>query len=188
MVKRAGPGQRICLGAKLKFDHQEDIQWLSACAGSKPVPRIKTFLNLKLKDYSMVKKRVTKRSDKHPIFKQKLNFSKRASDFIAEFGGSWYFIAIFGLFLVFWMGINLILLLNRGFDPYPFILLNLVLSCLAAIQAPIILMSQNRQAERDRIDAKYDHLINRKAEREIQMLQKEIDILRAHMREVKKKV
>ncbi len=130
----------------------------------------------------MVKKRVTKRSDKHPIFKQKLNFSKRASDFIAEFGGSWYFIAIFGLFLVFWMGINLILLLNRGFDPYPFILLNLVLSCLAAIQAPIILMSQNRQAERDRIDAKYDYAVNRKAEREIQAVQKELASIKRMLR------
>jgi len=77
-------------------------------------------------------------------------------------------------------------LLKKPFDPYPFILLNLVLSCLAAIQAPIILMAQNRQAERDRIDAKYDHAINRKAERENQQLQKDFNKVIRMLREMKK--
>ena len=85
------------------------------------------------------------------------------------------------------MCINSWLLINRPFDPYPYILLNLTLSCLAAIQAPIILMTQNRQAERDRIDAKYDHQINRKAEREIQSIQKDLDKITRHILEIKRK-
>lgn len=124
----------------------------------------------------------------HPLFRQELSFGQRAADFVASFGGSWKFLFILSGFLLVWMLINAYVLFNKGWDPYPFILLNLVLSCLAAFQAPIILMAQNRQTERDRIDANYDHIINRKAEREIQMLQKEINILRSHMREVKKKV
>ncbi len=74
-----------------------------------------------------------------------------------------------------WIAINGFYLLKKPFDPYPFILLNLVLSNLAALQAPIILMSQNRQVERDRIDARYDHAVNRKAEREIQIVQKDLN-------------
>ncbi|MBU0469914.1 MAG: DUF1003 domain-containing protein [Nanoarchaeota archaeon] len=77
--------------------------------------------------------------------------------------------------LVIWILINSWFLMKKPFDPYPFILLNLLLSCLAAIQAPVILMSQNRQAERDRINARYDYLVNRKAEREIQGIQKDLD-------------
>lgn len=123
----------------------------------------------------------------HPIFRQKLSFGQRAADIIATFGGSWYFIIIFSIFLIVWMIINAIFLLNDGFDPYPFILLNLVLSCLAAFQAPVILMAQNRQAERDRIDAKYDHLINRKAEREIQAIQKDLDSIRIMIRRMRRK-
>ncbi len=124
----------------------------------------------------------------HPIFREELHLGQRAADKIADIGGSWYFLGFLTLFLITWMAVNVYFLKTRAWDPFPFILLNLFLSCLAGFQAPIILMAQNRQTERDRIDAKYDHLINRKAEREIQMLQKEIDILRAHMREVKKKV
>ena len=113
----------------------------------------------------------------HPMFRQQLTLGQKASDMIARFGGSWVFIIIFFTFLFVWMAVNSWILLKQPFDPYPFILLNLVLSCLAAIQAPIILMAQNRQAERDRIDARYDHAINRKAERENQQLQKDMDKL-----------
>lgn len=111
----------------------------------------------------------------HPIFRQKLTLGQKAADIVASFGGSWTFIGIFFFFLFIWMIINAWILVTRPFDPYPFILLNLVLSCLAAVQAPIILMSQNRQQERDRIDAKYDHAINRKAERENQHMMKDLD-------------
>jgi uncharacterized membrane protein len=120
----------------------------------------------------------------HPIFKQKLTIGQKAADFIARFGGSWTFIIIFFFFLFVWMGINAWLIMKKPFDPYPFILLNLVLSCLAAIQAPVILMSQNRQAERDRIDAKYDHQVNRKAEREIQFIQKDLASIRKMIRKL----
>jgi len=121
------------------------------------------------------------------LFRERLSLGQRAADKIAEFGGSWTFIIIFGCFLLLWMALNTFYLFNRGFDPYPYILLNLVLSCLAAIQAPVILMAQNRQAERDRIDANYDHQINRKAEREIQRIQKDLDYIRRAMRELRKK-
>ena len=114
----------------------------------------------------------------HPVFRQQLTFGERLSDTIADFGGSWKFIVIFTTFFLGWMFLNMYYLRNDGFDPYPFILLNLVLSCIAAFQAPIILMAQNRQGQRDRIDAKYDHTVNRKAEREIQQIQKELVSIR----------
>ena len=116
--------------------------------------------------------------NKHPLFTQELTLGQRAADKIAVFGGSWTFITIFGIFLLAWMGVNTWIFFNKGFDPYPYILLNLVLSCLAAIQAPIILMAQNRQAQRDRIDAKYDHQVDRKAEREVQRVLKDLYNLR----------
>ncbi len=114
---------------------------------------------------------------KHPVFRQRLSLGQRAADVIASFGGSWTFIAFFFIFLFGWMTLNAVILI-RGYDPYPFILLNLILSMLAAIQAPIILMAQNRQAERDRIHAHYDYSVNRKAEREIQNMQKDLDELK----------
>ncbi|MBI2665699.1 DUF1003 domain-containing protein [Candidatus Woesearchaeota archaeon] len=111
---------------------------------------------------------------KHPFFSQKLTLGQKAADELAEFAGSWRFIILFLCSLFFWIAVNTYFLLEKPFDPYPFILLNLLLSSLAAIQAPIILMAQNRQAERDRIQAKYDYQVNRKAEREIQIVQKEL--------------
>ncbi|MBT4805097.1 DUF1003 domain-containing protein [Candidatus Woesearchaeota archaeon] len=144
----------------------------------------------------MAKKRLKKRDssrhhhptkhEHHPVFRQELSMGQKAADKIATFGGSWTFIITFFVLLIIWMGMNSWVLLKKPFDPYPFILLNLVLSCLAAIQAPIILMAQNRQAERDRIDAKYDHAINRKAERENQQLQKDFNKVIRMLREMKK--
>ncbi len=99
------------------------------------------------------------------------------ADRIAAFGGSWRFIGLFGLFLLGWMAFNIYGLHNRGFDPYPFILLNLILSCLAAIQAPVIMMSQNRQEEKDRDRAKNDYMVNLKCELEIRMLHEKMDHL-----------
>ena len=125
--------------------------------------------------------------DKHPMFHQKLTLGQKAADKISQFGGSWTFIIIFFLFLFTWMAINSWIILKKPYDPYPFILLNLVLSCLAAVQAPLILMTQNRQAERDRIDAKYDHQVNRKAEREIQGIQKDIASIRRMILKLVKK-
>lgn len=99
------------------------------------------------------------------------------ADRIASFGGSWRFLGIFAAFVLLWMIINMITLHEKGFDPYPFILLNLILSCLAAVQAPVIMMSQNRLEEKDRERAKNDYMVNLKSELEIRMLHEKIDHL-----------
>jgi uncharacterized membrane protein len=105
---------------------------------------------------------------------------QRAADAVAKFGGSWAFIILFGVTLVCWVILNSFILANysKAFDPYPYILLNLFLSMLASIQAPIILMSQNRQAEKDRLNAEHDYEVNLKAELEIMLLHEKVDLLR----------
>lgn len=121
-------------------------------------------------------------------FDKELTFGQRLADRVAAFGGSWTFIIIFGSVMFGWIVLNSILLAKRGssFDPYPYILLNLVLSMLAAIQAPIIMMSQNRQAAKDRIDAVHDYEVNLKAEVEINALHEKIDQLREiHLAEIR---
>jgi uncharacterized membrane protein len=110
-------------------------------------------------------------------FERKLTFGEHLSDKIAEFGGSWKFIITFGGVIVVWVVLNAVLLLDRGFDPYPFILLNLILSCVAALQAPVIMMSQNRAEARDRLRAENDYKVNLKAELEIRHLHEKIDHL-----------
>ncbi|PYK46975.1 MAG: hypothetical protein DME53_00795 [Verrucomicrobia bacterium] len=110
-------------------------------------------------------------------FEKKLTFGERLSDHIAEFGGSWKFLITFGAVLVGWIALNALVLFNRGFDPFPFILLNLILSCLAAVQAPIIMMTQNRAEARDRLRAENDYKVNLKAELEIRHLHEKIDHL-----------
>lgn len=113
-------------------------------------------------------------------FERELTFGERVADKVAEFGGSWRFIIRFGVVLAVWIALNSLVLLWRPFDPYPFILLNLVLSCLAALQAPIIMMSQNRQEAKDRLRAEHDYRINLKAELEIRHLNGKIDLLLTH--------
>ena len=105
---------------------------------------------------------------------------QRAADAVASFGGSWTFIMLFGVTLVAWVVLNSLILAryDRSFDPYPYILLNLFLSMLASIQAPIILMSQNRQAQKDRQVAAHDYEVNLKAELEIMLLHEKVDLLR----------
>jgi uncharacterized membrane protein len=110
-------------------------------------------------------------------FDQKLTFGQHLSDKLSDYAGSWGFILTFFGILILWIAINTVLLVWRHFDPYPFILLNLVLSCLAAIQAPVILMSQNRQESRDRLRAEHDYLVNLKAELEIRHLHEKVDHL-----------
>ncbi|SHI90194.1 DUF1003 domain-containing protein [Flavobacterium terrae] len=110
----------------------------------------------------------------------KRTLGQRVADKVADFGGSWTFILSFLFFLIAWIITNAYFLLNKGFDPYPFILLNLILSCIAALQAPIIMMSQNRQEEKDRERAKKDFQINLKAEQEIRILQKKLDHILEH--------
>ena len=105
---------------------------------------------------------------------------EKIADKIATFGGSWMFMGFFALFLIIWISINTTVIFWKPVDPYPFILLNLLLSCLAAIQAPIIMMSQNRQESKDRLRSQYDYQVNLKAELEIRLLHEKIDHLLLH--------
>jgi uncharacterized membrane protein len=113
-------------------------------------------------------------------FEGRLTLSQRVADRVASFGGSWRFISIFVSVLVVWVAVNSLVLLWRPFDPYPFILLNLILSCLAAVQAPIIMMSQNRLEAKDRLRGEQDFVINLKAELEIRHLHEKLDYLLRH--------
>ena len=108
----------------------------------------------------------------------KETFGEWLADKVAEFGGSWTFISLFGVFLVFWATLNTIILITGALDPYPFIFLNLLLSMVAALQAPIIMMSQNRQSVKDRLTAQHDYEVNLKAELEIMALHEKFDQLR----------
>jgi len=111
-------------------------------------------------------------------FREQLTLGQRVADKVASFGGSWPFIIIFMISLFLWMIYQTIIAHNKGFDPYPYILLNLILSCLAAMQAPIIMMSQNRQVQKDRLQADHDYEINLKAELEIEHIQEELDSMK----------
>jgi uncharacterized membrane protein len=113
-------------------------------------------------------------------FEKDLTLGQYVADRVADFGGSWTFIIIFFVVLVLWMAVNTSYILTKPFDPFPFILLNLVLSCLAAIQAPIIMMSQNRQEARDRLRSEHDYQVNLKAELEIRHLHEKLDVLMRH--------
>lgn len=126
-----------------------------------------------LREEDLLTSKLSEPSEEHSTF------GTRIADKVASFGGSWKFIITFGLIIVVWICINAFQLLRNTFDPYPFILLNLVLSCLAALQAPVIMMSQNRQEEKDRKRAENDYLINLKAEIEIRNLHQKIDLLMA---------
>ena len=125
---------------------------------------------------SIVEKDLISRNVEQDIEK-KITFGQRLSDSIAKFGGSWKFIIFFMSFLIIWMIINVVFLTLHAFDPYPFILLNLILSCIAALQAPVIMMSQNRQEEKDRMRSLHDYQVNLKAEVEIRLLHDKIDHL-----------
>jgi len=148
---------------------------------------ISEFLNKKLGNLTEVEKQVIQSVSKNTMIsteveedEKEITFGQKLADKVAEFGGSWGFIIFFMTFLVAWILLNVFWLSNHGFDPYPFILLNLILSCIAAIQAPVIMMSQNRQEEKDRERAKKDYKINLKSELEIRELHEKIDHLIIH--------
>jgi uncharacterized membrane protein len=133
-----------------------------------------THLERRVVDRLLRRKTVAR--DPNAAFDERLTMAQRTADRVAAFGGSWTFIILFLGAMMIWMTYN-----AQGagrFDPYPFILLNLVLSCLAALQAPIIMMSQNRQAAKDRLDAQHDYEVNLKAEMEIAALHLKVDELR----------
>lgn len=154
---------------------------------------ISYFRHLQLKDMlekekgelSKIDREVIRSLTKHEVlsenvekeFHQELSFSDRLSDKLALFGGSWKFIIFFVIIIIAWIGLNAVILLSRPFDPYPFILLNLILSCVAALQAPIIMMSQRRQEARDRLRGMHDYKIDLKAELEIRNLHEKLDHL-----------
>src|SRR3989344_275745 len=120
--------------------------------------------------------------DVNEAFDDRQSFGDRLADRVAEFGGSWTFLIAFGLFLVTWALLNLVLR-RHAFDPYPFIFLNLMLSMIAAAQAPLLMMSQNRQASKDRLDAGNDYQVNLKAEIEIMALLDKVEHLTARQQE-----
>lgn len=124
----------------------------------------------KKEERAEIKKEIIEKLDGSHI-KSKRTFGQRAADWVTKWAGSWYFIISFFIFIILWMSANVLMWINQ-WDPYPFILLNLVLSCLAAVQAPIILMSQNRAAQRDRLRAEFDYRINKKAEQEIREIRR----------------
>lgn len=113
-------------------------------------------------------------------FEETLTVGDRIADKIAQFGGSWTFILLFGIVLFSWMGVNSFQYLQGSFDPYPYIFLNLVLSCLAAIQAPVIMMSQNRQSAKDRLSQEKDYQINLKSELQIRQLNARLELFMKH--------
>lgn len=153
---------------------------------------ISNYLSQEISELTEIEKNVLINLTDHSTISDKLEEDEREltptlgqkmADSVASFGGSWTFITIFGTFLLIWICINIFWFSNKGFDPYPFILLNLILSCLAAIQAPIIMMSQNRQEEKDRDRSKKDYIINLKSELEIRILHEKLDHLIIHQQQ-----
>ena len=137
------------------------------------------FARLSVKDQHLIcaiAHRVHTTPDANATFDAQSTFGERLADRVAEVGGSWRFVIAFGVFLLVWALLNLVILQGQSrFDPYPFIFLNLILSMLAAIQAPIIMMAQNRQSEKDRVTAGLDYEVNVKAESEVAWLHKRLD-------------
>lgn len=127
-----------------------------------------------LKEHELITENTEDQFDEH------FSLGEKLSDQVARFGGSWKFIILFGGTIAVWVTINSIGLARQPFDPYPYILLNLVLSCIAAVQAPVIMMSQNRQEAKDRLRAEMDYKINLKAELEIRHLKAKLDQLSSH--------
>lgn len=144
-----------------------------------------------LSDLGRIERRILERVAKRKVIAEDVNeafsadmsFGQRLADQVSRFGGSWTFIIVFMVVLVLWTALNS-MLLRRPFDPYPYIFLNLILSMLAAVQAPVIMMSQNRQSTKDRLDAANDYKVNLKAEIEIMALHDKLDQLRTEKIEV----
>lgn len=147
--------------------------------------RVKDILESEKGEISNVEEQVLKSLKEHELlsrnvnteFDQQLSIGERLADRLTKYAGSWTFIVIFASIILLWIAINSYVLLSKPFDPYPFILLNLVLSFVAAMQAPIILMSQNREGAKDRLRAEYDYRVNLKAELEIRHIHEKLDYL-----------
>jgi uncharacterized membrane protein len=151
---------------------------------------ISKYLQTEVGELSELQQKVLKSLSNGKSLVSKVEYEKdtrtlgqKVADKVADFGGSWTFIISFFVFIMIWIGANVYFLSNKGFDPYPFILLNLILSCIAALQAPIIMMSQNRQEEKDRARAKKDYMINLKSELEIRLIDDKLDHLIRHQQQ-----
>lgn len=160
----------ICLDDLQRFQHRYVEEVLKAEKGEL------TQLEEEVLDSLRTQETLSANADLE--FDAGLTPGQKLADRIADFGGSWTFLILFGLVIFAWMVLNSFVLATRPFDPYPYILLNLVLSCLAAIQAPVIMMSQNRQAQRDRANAEHDYVVNLRAELEIMHLHDKVDAMR----------
>ena len=165
-------GGWICLNDLQRFQHRYVEEVLKAEKGE--------LSKLDQEVLESLQKQETLSANADEEFDATLTLGQRLADKIADFGGSWTFLIIFGLVMFAWMFLNTYVLAARPFDPYPYILLNLCLSCLAAIQAPVIMMSQNRQEARDRLRAVRDYQVNLKAELEIRHLHQKLDHLLSH--------
>lgn len=167
-----GAQDSICLSCRSRFrtDYIETV--LRAERGE--ISALEADVIESLEEHQLVSKNI------NPEFDRRLTVGERIADKVAEFGGSWRFIISFCAVMALWIILNVVALARQPFDPYPFILLNLVLSCLAALQAPVIMMSQNRQQAKDRLEAEYDYQVNLKAELEIRHLSIKVDQLLTH--------
>ncbi|MBD3789932.1 MAG: DUF1003 domain-containing protein [Campylobacterales bacterium] len=184
----AAPMIRNSVSALIKQDYPAWSETSHICHDDLSVYRsryVHTLLESDKGELSELEKEVLESLKKHELissdidneFKQEWTFGEKMADKIAEFGGSWKFLILFAIFLFLWIIMNSLVIYWKPVDPYPFILLNLLLSCLAAIQAPIIMMSQNRQEAKDRLRAKYDYQVNLKAELEIRQIHEKLDHL-----------
>jgi uncharacterized membrane protein len=173
LIRKAYPGwsaaSHICFADLNRFRGEYVEDMLEAEKGA--LSALETEVVKSLREQELLTENV------NVAFDQQLTFGERLADKVAEFGGSWRFVVSFTVIVLAWLALNSLVLFRRPFDPYPYILLNLVLSCLAAIQAPVILMSQNRQEARDRLRGEYDYRVNLKAELEIRLLHTKIDQL-----------
>ncbi len=167
-----GPGSSICLNDLNHYKALYVEELLSKERGG--------LTELEREVVRVVRDQALLSSNADAEFDRSLTFGQRLADRVARFGGSWAFICTFGLILAVWIGINSVVAFGKPFDPYPFILLNLILSSIAALQAPVIMMSQNRQESKDRMRAENDYQINLKAELEIRLLTERIDHLIKH--------
>jgi uncharacterized membrane protein len=167
-----GPGKFICLQDlnHLRSEHVENV--LQEQVGE--LTDLEDAVVRSLREQELLSTNINTQ------FERKLTFGEHLADRVAEFGGSWKFMITFGCVMVLWISINSYVLVQRPFDPFPFILLNLVLSCLAAIQAPVIMMSQNRQEAKDRLRSENDYRVNLKAELEIRHVNAKVDLLLTH--------
>lgn len=182
------PEVRNILSEMIKHDFSEWSDGCYICKSDMTIYRAKEvqlIIEEEVGELSDLEKEVLKSLQHHELlssnteqgFEQERTFGEKLSDKLATFGGSWAFLIIFSVFLLCWITANSLAMFWHPVDPYPFILLNLLLSCLAAVQAPIIMMSQNRQEQKDRLRSQHDYQINLKAELEIRLIHEKIDHL-----------